>query len=212
MNKQPIILIGGGGHCISCIDVIEQTRQYEIIGILDQPEKEGTNVLGYPVIGSDDDLERMAKDCPNFHITVGQIKSPKIRHSIYTKVKRAGGILPVISSPTAYVSQHAKIDEGTIIMHQAFVNAAASVGRCCIINSKALIEHEASIGDFCHISTATCINGQVSVGGNSFIGSNTVVSNNLSVSENTIVAAGSQVLKSIYHSGIYIGNPLRKIR
>jgi len=35
---KPIILIGGGGHCLSCIDVIEQTGLYQIIGILDLPD------------------------------------------------------------------------------------------------------------------------------------------------------------------------------
>lgn len=212
MKKEPIILIGAGGHCISCIDVIESTEKYNIIGILDHPEKRGTKVLEYPIIGSDDDIPELIKSCKNFLITVGQIKSPKIRQNIYKIVKESGGLLPVVISPSAYVSQHSRIEEGTIVMHHVMINAAASAGICCIINSKALIEHEASIGDFCHISTAACINGQVTVGANTFIGSNTVVGNNLTVSENVIIAAGSQVLKSICRPGIYIGNPLRKIR
>lgn len=212
MSKQPIILVGGGGHCISCIDVIEQTGLYKIIGILDHPEKKGTKVLGYHVIGTDDDIPALITKCSNFHITVGQIKSSHVRKSIFEKIKNNGGHLPAIISPTAFVSGHATIDEGSIIMHQALVNAAASIGKACIINSKALIEHEATIGDFCHISTAACINGQVNIGSSCFIGSNTVVSNNISINNNSIVAAGSQVLKSLAKPGIYIGNPLRKIR
>ena len=39
--KKPIILIGGGGHCKSCIDVIEQEGKYRIVGILDLPEMLG---------------------------------------------------------------------------------------------------------------------------------------------------------------------------
>ena len=34
-----IILIGGGGHCKSCIDVIEQAGTFQIAGIVDVPEK-----------------------------------------------------------------------------------------------------------------------------------------------------------------------------
>lgn len=212
MKKEPIILIGGGGHCISCIDVIESTGKFEILGILDQLEKKDTFVLGYPVIGLDEDIPKLIKNCSNFHISVGQIKSSRIRQDIYKKVKEAGGLLPAIISPFSHVSRHANIEAGSIIMHHTLVNATASIGRCCIINSKALIEHEAIIGDFCHISTASCINGQVTIGNNCFIGSNTVVGNNLSIAENTIVAAGSKVLKNIQKPGIYIGNPLRKIR
>ena len=212
MSKQPIIIVGGGGHCISCIDIIEETDLYEIVGILDQPEKMGFSVLGYPVIGTDDDIPSLISECPNFLITVGQIKSSRTRQNIFEKIKDAGGQLPVIISPTARVSRYATIAEGTIVMHQALVNAGASIGKACIINSKALIEHEATVGDFCHISTAACINGQVNIGDSCFIGSNTVVGNNLSIVDNSIVAAGSQVLQNLAKSGIYIGNPLRKIR
>ena len=41
-----IILIGGGGHCRSAIDVIEQDSQFRIVGIIDKPEKLDTAILG----------------------------------------------------------------------------------------------------------------------------------------------------------------------
>ena len=40
MNK-PLILIGGGGHCKSVIDVVESAG-YTILGIMDMPEMVGT--------------------------------------------------------------------------------------------------------------------------------------------------------------------------
>lgn len=210
--KKPIILIGGGGHCISCIDIIEQGGEYEIIGILDLPEKVGQNVLGYPIIGSEDELEKYLPDCNNFHITVGQIDNSLLREKIYLKVKDVAGILPVIVSPAAYVSRHAQIGEGTIVMHRAFINAGASVGKNCILNSNSLVEHEAEIGNFCHISTSAIANGQVKIGRGCFIGSNTVIGNDITITENVVIAAGCQVLRSIKLPGVYIGNPLRKIR
>lgn len=209
---MPIILIGGGGHCISCIDVVEQTGLYQIMGILDLPEKLGQKVLNYSIISTDDELERLIPSCTDFLITVGQIGSYLLREKIYQKVLQAGGKLPVIISPLAHVSHYAKIKEGSIIMHHALVNAGATIGKGCIINSKSLIEHEAIIGDFCHISTASVINGQAKVGDYCFIGSNTVVSNNIHVVANTVISAGSQILKSIEQPGTYIGQPLRKIR
>ncbi len=209
---NPIILIGGGGHCISCIDVIEKTGLYQIVGILDLPEKIGQKVLDYSIIGTDKEIERFTPECSDFLITVGQIKSAELREKIVNKVKAAGGKLPVIISSLSYVSKHAIIEEGTIVMHHALVNAGATIGKGCIINSKALIEHEASIGNYCHISTGAIINGQSNISDYCFIGSNTVVANNTNVTLNSIIAAGSQVLKNIEVSGTYIGHPLRKIR
>ena len=209
---KPIILNGGGGHCISCIDVIERSGNFELIGILDLIQNVGQNFLNYPLIGTENDLNVLIKECSNFLITLGQIKSSIKREIIYLKVKEAGGNLPVIISPFAYVSKHTTIGEGTIIMHNAVVNAGTSIGNCCIINTKSLIEHEATVGNFCHISTASIVNGQANIGDCSFIGSNTVISNNIHVAANTVIAAGSQVLKNIDLPGTYFGSPLRKIR
>ena len=36
---KKIILIGAGGHCASCIDVIENEKKYEIIGLIDNIKK-----------------------------------------------------------------------------------------------------------------------------------------------------------------------------
>ena len=46
MSKQ-IILVGGGGHCKACIDVIEYEGNYKIAGIVDIPEKLHQKILGY---------------------------------------------------------------------------------------------------------------------------------------------------------------------
>ena len=37
--KPDIILIGGGGHCVSVIDVIENENKFKIKGILDSNTK-----------------------------------------------------------------------------------------------------------------------------------------------------------------------------
>jgi len=172
--KEKIVLIGGGGHCHSVIDVIEQLSKYEIIGIVDVKENIGKKVLDYEVIACDDDLETIFKTCQNAVVTVGQIKSNKIRVEIYNKLKQIGFNLPVIISPLAYVSKHSFIDEGTIVMHHVLVNANVKIGKNCIINTKALIEHDATVEDNCHISTGAILNGGVVIKENSFVGSNTV--------------------------------------
>ncbi|QDM00876.1 NeuD/PglB/VioB family sugar acetyltransferase [Aliarcobacter butzleri] len=170
--KEKIVLIGGGGHCHSVIDVIEQENKYEIIGIVDTKENIGKKVLDYKIIACDDDLETIFLSCKNALITVGQIESNKIRVKIYNKLKEIGFNLPAIISPLAYVSKHSFIEEGTIIMHHALVNANTKIGKNCIINTKALIEHDCVIGDNCHISTASVLNGGVRVKENIFFGSN----------------------------------------
>ena len=187
-SKSKILLLGGGGHCHSVIDVIESENKYEIIGIIDKKEIVGNDILGYKIIGCDDDLETIFKTCKNAIITVGQIESNTVRVKLFNKLKEIGFALPIIVSPFAYVSKHSFIDEGTIIMHHALVNANAKIGKNCIINTKALIEHDVIIEDNCHISTASVLNGAVIVKANTFFGSNATSKQGIEI--NGFVKAG----------------------
>jgi len=173
--KEKILLIGGGGHCKSVIDVIELNGKYNIAGIIDKKEFFGQNVSGYKIIGSDDNLVELAKEYKHAVVTVGHIKTNIIKVRLFKMLKDIGFNLPVIVSPLAYVSKHSFIDEGTVVMHHALVNASVRIGKNCIINTKALVEHDSIIEDHCHISTASVINGGVFVKKDSFIGSNATI-------------------------------------
>lgn len=202
--QESILLVGGGGHCKACIDVIEQEGKYRIAGIVDVKEKCGQTLLGYPYIGTDDDLPDLLWTYKNALITVGQIKSAALRLTLYNRLKDLNAIFPVILSPLAYLSKHAMVEEGTIIMHHALINAGAAVGANCIINSKALIEHEVKLGKHCHISTSSKINGQVLIGDECFVGSGVTIINNVEVVDRVVVPAGMTVMQSIYKAGVYI--------
>lgn len=192
--KKPLILIGGGGHCKSVIDAAESTG-YTILGVLDQPEKVGQDILNYKYIGTDDDISNYV-DKAEFVITVGQIKSSSIRHKIAERVAKAGGNLATVVASDAYVSKYATIGEGTVVLHKAFVNAGARVGNNCIINTMVNIEHDAQIGDFCHISTGTMVNGETKIGHDTFVGSGSTLYNCIEIADNSIIPAGSVVRKS----------------
>ena len=187
--KEKIILVGGGGHCHSVIDVIEQTKKYEIIGIVDTKENIGKKVLDYEIVACDDDLEDLFKTCKNAVITIGHIKTNELRKNLFEKAKNIGFYFPTIISPLAYVSKYSFIDEGTVVMHHALVNANAKIGKNCIINTKALIEHDCIVEDNSHISTASIINGGVIVKNDSFVGSNSTSKQSIEISG--FIKAGS---------------------
>ena len=207
MQNKPLILVGGGGHCKSVIDVAESAG-FTILGILDKPELVGTSVLTYKVIGTDDDMPKYADEA-EFVITVGQIKSSALRCKLAQMIKDAGGKLATIIATDAYVSKYATIGDGTVVMHKAVVNAGARIGMNCIINTMANIEHDVQIGNFCHISTGVMLNGEVKLDNNVFVGSNSVVNQGLRVIENSIIASGSVLTKSITENGLYAGSPAR---
>lgn len=204
---EDLILVGGGGHCQSVIDVIEAGGQFRVAGIVDAPEKVGTTVCGYPVIATDDDLPVLVQTYRYFLVTVGQINSGATRTRLFHRINQLGGILPTVIAATAYVSRHATVGAGTVVMHRAFVNAGARVGANTIINTAALVEHDAQIGDFCHISTGAIINGTCVVGDGCFVGSNAVLVQGIRLSPGGVIGAGAVVLADTRPNALYAGNP-----
>lgn len=192
-----LLLIGGGGHCRSCIDVIEAEGQYRIRGIVQPASDQTDRILGYPVIGSDEELPFLLRETPKALVTVGQIGSPEIRFRLYEQLKKLGGKLPSIVSPSAYFSKHAELNEGTIVMHGVIVNARASIGSNCIINSQALIEHDVVVADHCHVSTGVKLNGGVTIGKGSFIGSGAILKEGVVIGENVIISASQVILRNV---------------
>jgi len=210
MDNKNLILVGGGGHCKSVIDVAE-TAGWTILGILDLDENVGKEILGYPIIGNDNQIPVFIQQS-YFLVTVGQIKNVELRIKLHERILMAGGKLATVIASDAYVSKHAKIGDGTVVMHKAVVNADAKIGFGCIINTMANIEHDAAVGNYCHISTGAMINGECKIGDRIFVGSSSVISNGVSVESDCIIAAASFVRKNIVQSGLYAGNPAIKIQ
>lgn len=197
MTKPGILLIGAGGHAMSCIDVIESEGRFEIAGLVGTETELGRKVAGYEVIATDKDLAGLASKVRHALVTVGQLKTSELRIRLYRDAHAAGFELPTIVSPYAHVSSHAKVGDGSIVMFGAMVNAGASVGANCIVNSRALIEHDASVGDNCHISTGAIVNGHVRVGSRSFVGSGAVIRHTVTIGEDCLISMGSVVRRDL---------------
>jgi sugar O-acyltransferase (sialic acid O-acetyltransferase NeuD family) len=205
MKKNKLILIGAGGHARSCIDVIEQEGKYEIVGLVGLSQEVGSKQFGYEVLNTDSGLGELAKRFPFALVVLGQIHSPDLRIRLYEKSIAAGFILPSIIAPSAYVSPHAKIGAGTIVMQGAILNTGVVVGDNCIINSRALLEHDSRVSDHCHISTGANINGDTFIGTGSFIGSGAVIKEGVSVGVGSVVGMGLALRHNLDAGSKYLG-------
>jgi len=195
VSEIPIWLLGAGGHARACIDVIEQERRFRVAGLFGVRAQVGEKVCGYPVIGTDADLSSLLPQRASALVAVGQIKNPELRIRLFEMLERHECILPVIVSPRAYVSRHAVVGAGTIVMHGAVVNAGALVGRNCILNSQSLVEHDSIITDHCHVATAASVNSGVHIGAGTFIGSNSCVRQGIRIGERCVIGMGQRIVK-----------------
>jgi len=207
--KEQILLVGAGGHAKACIDVIEQEGRFEIYGLIGRKSEVGSNILGYPVCGSDSDLKFLSSKVSNALVTIGQIKTAENRESIYTKLINYGFDLPTVVSPNAYVSNHARLGKGSIIMHGVVVNSGAVIGNNTILNSMSLVEHDSSVGNHCHISTGARLNGGVSIGNSVFVGSGAVVRQGIYIGDSSVIGMG-QLVSNDYTICSKLPNPRGK--
>jgi len=207
---EKIVLVGGGGHCKVMIDIISMEKKYDILGIIDNV---GSEVLGIPVIGKDQDLEKIfLSGVTNAAISIGGLNNPNIRWRIYEHLKDIGFKLPILIHPKAHVSDFSKLEEGTCVMAGALINPEVHVGKINIVNTGAIIEHDCRIGDNTHISPGAVVCGGSKVGCNTQIGANAVVIQGVTIEERCIIGAGSVVTRDIQVNSIAYGNPARVTR
>ena len=70
---KELILVGAGGHCLSCIDVIELQNKYKIVGLIDK--KPQNKKFNYKILGKDEDLKKIFKKYKTALVTLGYIKN-----------------------------------------------------------------------------------------------------------------------------------------
>jgi sugar O-acyltransferase (sialic acid O-acetyltransferase NeuD family) len=204
VSKPSLILIGAGGHARACIDVVEQEGFYEIAGLIGLPKEVDDTHFGYRVLATDQEFRILAEQFKYALVAMGQINSAAHRIRLFTRGQEAGFIFPTVIAPTAYVSPHAKIGAGTVVMHGATINAGVIVGHNCIINSNSLIEHDTRVDDHCHISTGAVLNGNTSIGAGTFIGSRAVIREGVSIGENSLVGMGLTVRHNLANNKKYL--------
>ena len=211
--SNPIILVGGGGHCKVIIDIINENNEYDEIIISDIDGNKGKEILGLRIEYTDNDLEDLYKNgIKNAFVSLGNVNITTKREKLYNRLKSIGFNLPVIVSKSANISKHVKINEGTLIGKNVIINPGVKIGRNCIINTGAIIEHDCNIGDNVNIGPGAVLSGGVEVGANSFIGARGIIIQNINIIANTLIGAGSTVTKNINESGIYVGTPTEKIK
>lgn len=202
---KEVLLLGGGGHCRSVIDVL-RTTDFRPGAILDR-DRSLTDILGVPVLGDDSLLAGLRSRYAYALVTVGQIKNAATRRRLYGQLVAAGYALPVVISARASVSPWATVGAGTVVMHFATVNANARIGENCILNTGCIVEHDATVGATCHVSTGAVVNGGATVEDEVFVGSGALLRENVRIGAGSIVGMGARIFHDIAPGSLVATRP-----
>lgn len=211
--ENKILLIGGGGHCKSIIDSLQNPNQYDGIGIIDKKENIGNELSGIKIIGCDDDLAALHQQGYHYaFMSLGSIGDSSNRVRLFTMIEKLGFIIPNIIDPSAILSNSVNLEHGIYIGKHAVINAGATIGKGSIINTSAVIEHDCTVQMFAHIAPGVILCGDVNIGEHTHIGAGSVIRQQVKVGRSTIIGMGSVVIHDIGDSVLAYGNPCKEVK
>ena len=198
MCDKRYFLYGAGGHAKVIMDMIEAAGG-RIEGVIDD-NPDLTEFMGKEVLHG----------YPGSAPIIVSIGINGIRRKVVEKLG-SETVFGTAIHPSAILSPHATVGEGSVVMQGAILQSCAKVGKHCIINTGASVDHDCILGDYVHISPHATLCGNVSVGEGSWIGAGTVIIPGIRIGKNCVIGAGSVVCKDIPDGVKAYGNPCRII-
>lgn len=185
---EKLLLVGAGGFGRV---VLEHTsKEYECAFLDDGPDV-GTVIDDVTVIGKTADLGRWYGEYNKLIVTIG---NNKLREQIYAEAEAIGYTFPNIIHPSAYISPHAKLADGTIILNNAVVQNGAVAGRGLIMNPGSELHQDSTVGNNVLIYTNSVVRSLTHIGDRVWIGANVVIGTGATVADDARVEDGEVVL------------------
>lgn len=211
--SQPVIVIGAGGHGKVLADALLASGIL-VLGFTDiNPTLSGTEMLGLPVLGTDDCLSEQDRRRVQLVNGLGWLNAPNkkpARQLLQNRLEQDGWCFASVTHPRAIISPFAELATSVQVMAGAVIQTGVRVGSGTVINTTAVIEHDAVIGSFCHIAPGSVLCGNTRIGDGSLVGAGSVVLQQVSLGVGTVLAAGAVATRDIDDAGNpWMGVPAR---
>lgn len=206
----PIIILGAGGHAKVMIDALLASSAV-IAGVVDPDlTLTGTNILGVPVLGGDDVVNKFPPSQVQLVNGLGSVGLPVKRQQLFERFKGLGYNFATVVHPSAVVASDVVLGEGAQVMAGAVIQPGCRIGLNSIVNTRASVDHDCIIGDHVHIAPGVTLSGGIAVGTCSHIGTGATVIQGISIGNGGLVAAGSVVTRDISDGLMVRGVPARE--
>ena len=156
MKKKKLIIIGAGGHSKSCLEVVESSKEYKVVGFIDNRKITNSFYKKFKIY-KEGDLEKIFKIVKNVHIGIAHIKSPSLRIKLF----------------------NCKIGYNTIINSKSLIEHDSVIGNHCHIATGVIINGNCTIGNNSFVGSGAIIFNNVSIGNNCIVGSGKIIKKNL---------------------------------
>ena len=204
MTRRPLVIIGGGGHGGCLCDVAEAAGWF-VAGFIDTVHEPGRSVLGRPVLGGDERIEDESFR-REFAFGLG-IGEPAVRRRYGRRLVSLGAQLPSIVHPSAFVSSHAALGQGVLLMGFNAINHRSVVGDFTAFDWHATLGHHGLVGEAAFLSPGVHVAGHVRLGDEVYLGTGCQVVPKVSIGAKTVVGAGATVTADLPSNVLAVGTP-----
>lgn len=210
---ENILLIGSSGHARVVIDIIEKDAKFNIVGLIDSFAQKGKVVLGYPILGNENDIPEIVKTYNTNHAIIA-IGENWDRFIVYKKIQEICCTLRFVNAihPNAIIGKNVVLGQGITLMAGTIINSNCIVEDFCVINTKASLDHDSHMKSFSSLAPGVTTGGYVMIGNFSSVFMGSVISPRISIGDHTVIGAGSFVNKSVPDNVVAYGNPAKVIR
>lgn len=206
-TKGPLVLIGAGGHAVSCANVAVSAG-FDVVGFVDD-KKAGQIQLERPVISR---VEFIAQP-PSLHclIAIGDnFARQRVRDELVAELPEI--CFPSVIHAEVSVGMYTKIGDGCVVMAGALVGPNTILGDHCIVNSNASIDHDSVLANFASVAPGVTMGGGVVLGQGTAVSIGATVKHGISLGDHVVVGAASYVHENVGDRVVCHGVPARVIR
>ena len=219
MDKK-VIIIGGEGNGGVIASCIEDNRsrfndsEWVVTGFLNDFEK-GKTILGYPVLGGTDDIEKFLKEDCYFMYAIHMIGRNVKTEEVFLKMNIPLERFATIIHKTAFVAKSAVMEPGVFVMSNCYVGPGVKMGHCSLMMANSLLGHNTVVGPLSHFSVGSITSSYIEIGKVSDVTLGAKVLEKRKIGNYAVAGANSLITHDIPDYEIHVGSPakfLKKIR
>jgi sugar O-acyltransferase (sialic acid O-acetyltransferase NeuD family) len=206
-TPRTLIIIGAGGHAVSVANVAYATG-IKVQHFVD-PSRGGEWLLGIKIIASLNELpDKISHD---YAVAIGHNGS---RERVHHELVATHGELsfPALVHPSAILSIHTNVGQGTVIMPNAVVGPCSVIGQFCILNTMSSIDHDCVLSNYASLAPGAITGGNVKLGERAAIGIGAAVKNAITIGQDTVIGGRSYVHDCIENNVVAFGTPAKFVR
>jgi len=208
-----LAIIGAGELGKQILNLSLNNPEFVVVGFFDDTIATGTTIThGYKVIGTISDILALfnTDSFDSLVIAVGY-NHMNARKSLFDTFSPIIPFATIIHS-SCIIDSTAVIGPGTVLYQGCIIDRNVVIQDNVLLNLGVVVSHDSEICSHCFIAPRAVLSGFVTIHERCFIGTAAVVIDNITVHSSNIVGAGTLVNKDLTEKGVYVGNPVRKIR